>query len=176
MEGNKNILLEVVAPYAILGVLAYVIIRHLENKASKGVDSVLSGDVFKSKSQIETDKAVLDATKGLNWLDKEKALPVSQRSLIKKSTALNIANQFHEVFREPIGGLTTMSTANKAYELFKKIASLGSLYYVFSTFGIRDGMDFNSYAFKVIGNDNSFSKDLVDVNRLFKSKKINYAF
>lgn len=168
-------LVKTAIPYLIGGVFLLIILKSLKNSASKTIDEMISGDILKSSAEKQTDKAINKKieTQAKNWFQKELQLPVNQRTTIKRSTALNIANNLHNELRNTI---QTMTGANQIYLLLSKIGTLGSLYYLFGEFGVRDGMDLQSYLYKKVGFNNAFSKDLDEINALFRQRKINYQF
>lgn len=169
---GKELLMKAI-PYIILAIVILYIFNIISNKVGSGFNSALNGDLFKSKAQKETDEKINNSIKSRDWFAMEKRLPFAQRTTIKKNTSEDIANRIHSELRHLI---QTPTGANSIYEQMTRIKTLGSLYQIFGSFGVRDGMDMNLYLYNKVGFNNIFSKDLNDINKIFKSKNINYQF
>ena len=167
--------LKLIGGYMLLVIIAYIIISKITSKVGSGISSIASGDIFKSDAERATDLIIQakNAQIAGGWVLKEKSLPLKERTKITKDTAMRLADDFHIQFRQ---FFQLKSTEDEIFALFQKIPTTGSLYYIFDAFGIRDGMDFNQYAIKSMGNSSILQKDLGDVNKMFKNKGINYVF
>lgn len=162
-------LLKEIAKGLLVAIIVYVIIK----KLGQGLSSTFTGDIFKNEEEKRTEKEVIKRALAVNWFLKESKLPAKEKTTIKRDTAMKIANQLYAELKNTI---QTMTGANQVYSLLSQLGTLGSVYYVIGEFGVRDGMDLPTYLYRKIGYSNKFSKDLDDVNELFKKKGINFKF
>jgi hypothetical protein len=168
--------IKIAAPYFFGALLIYIIFKSLTRSVGKGFEGLKTGDIFKSSSEIETDKNILNVNSSVNWFELESKLPLNQKTTIKRLTARTYSDALLQQFRTNILGAVTMTTANEIYNILGRIGTLGSLYYLFAEFGIRDNMNLDQYLRLRMGFDGNFSKNLYDVNDLFSRKRINYKF
>lgn len=168
--------IKIIAPYLIGAILVYIIFKSIGKSLGNGLDSLKNGNIFQSDAEKNTDKKVLDQNSSVNYFLMESKLPLGQKTTIKRLTARTYADALLQQFRTNVLGGVTMTTANEIYNILGKISSLGSLYYLFGEFGIRDDMNLDQYLRLRLGFDGKFSKNLYDVNDMFARKKINYKF
>jgi len=162
-------------PYIFGFILVLYILNRLKKGTENAIESVKTGDFLLSDVEKQTNEDVKAKTQesAKSWLQKELQLPLNQRTTIKRQTARDIADKIHMELRNPI---QTMTGANQVVQLLSSLRTLGSLYYVLSEFGVRDGLSLQQYLYKKIGYNNVFSRDLDDVNEVYVKKKINFRF
>jgi hypothetical protein len=162
-----------------LALIAVFLIIYLIRKGEKTIDSLTSGlgigDSEVSKQQKQTDATQAQKTIDSKfWLNKEKSLPQRQKTQITNETAKSIALSLWERLRPE--NIQTMTNANNIYDLLSRIGTEGGLYYVIHHYGVRNGMDLPTSLRYVLGFDNKFSKDLDEVNALYKKRGFKYLF
>ena len=169
---------KLVGGYLLIAIIAYFLLKKIGSGISESAHSVITGDAFKSDAEKSTEKAIQvksEATAS-TWIGKEKKLPAKQRTQITRATANSIANTFHQKFKVNFLGQATRTSTGDVMDIFKKLATTGSLFYVMSEFGVRDGLDFNQYINKAMPSSSILLYSIEDVNKMLKSKGISYAF
>ncbi|MGL5965491.1 MAG: hypothetical protein ACRCZ9_03150 [Fusobacteriaceae bacterium] len=162
-----------------LALIAVFLIIYLIRKGEKTIGSIATGlgvgDSEQSKQQRNVDtESVKKQIDTKFWLNKEKSLPAKQKTTITNATSKSMAVALWERLRPE--NFQTMTNANAIYDILSRIGTEGSLYFVIHHYGVRNGMDLPTSLRYILGFDNKFSKDLDEVNALYKKRGFNYLF
>ena len=169
---------KLVGGYLLIAIIGFFLLKKIGTGISDSAHSLLSGDAFKTDDEKATDKEVQAKSEinAITWIGKEKKLPNNQKTQITRQTANSIANIFHQKFKVNFLGQHTRTSTGDIVDIFRKIKTTGSLFYVFSEFGVRDGKDFAQYINTALPSSSLLLYSIEDINNMLQSKKITYAF